>query len=257
MKRTTVIFFLSFTITVSYAQLFNTYGEREYTEELNVDLLKIICKNSDLAYSSIYFDHSYSKVISDAYTFYSIRYITKKLEFETLYTTKFLLVDAKGTIIKELSDPNLSYSTDEVLQPYATRILSKLIPIRDKYSGIGIITEFYSGSRISLYSEQLLSIILLDQNNSKIILKDFPIRKTNGESNGMGNYELETMENSMYLETTKSHDFYDLKVVKDFKFEENLNDSIVKNKHKKDIEFLKFTGKSYTFKAHQYVFLDY
>jgi len=257
MKKIRLILFLSFTITVSYAQLFNTYGEREYSEELNTALLKLICQNSDLEYTSIYLDQSFSKLLSDANTFYSIRYITKKLEFETLYTTKFLLVDAQGSIIKELNDPNLSFSDDEALQPYATSILSNLIPLTDNTYGIGITTEFSTSSRIILYSEQLLSIILLDQSNSRFVLKDFPIRKTNGESNGMGNYEWEVMENSMYLETTKSHDFYDLKVVKNVKYEENHNDSIVKTKHKKELEFLKFNGKSYTFKEHKYVFLDY
>jgi hypothetical protein len=247
----------------SYSQqIFKNYGERETVEILDIELLKLVSKKSEFIFDNIYLDKSFSKKYAENITFYSIRYITKKLETENYYTTKFLFVNENGEILGELNNKNLSYSDNEAGQPNPTKILKNNISINKNINGIGIITTFSSPSRIFLYSEELLSVIILENNSPKIIIENYPIRKTQGESNGWGNYEIEVSESLIFVEKEKSYNFNDLKIMRNYTFEKYIEkDSLksIKEFHKKDkikeIEIIKYNGEKYTFKKNEYKFL--
>jgi len=264
MKRNLLVLILILNLKISFSQqLFKDYGERETTEELNIELLKLVCKNSKIQFENIYLDKSFSKMFDENTTFFTVRYITEKLEFENIYTTKFMTVNNKGEVIKEINNNNLSYSDDEAGQPNSTRILSKLIPLNKRNFGIGLITEFYSPSRVSLYSEELFTIISLDKKSSKIVLENYPIRMTIGESNGSGTYEMETMDALIYLEETKSNKYYDFKVLQQFIYQNHIEEDVEKGlkelndkKEAKETETLRFDGEQYVFKKPKYKFLN-
>lgn len=263
MKIILLIITLILNINFSYSQqIFKDYGERETVEILDIELLKLVCTKSEYAFDNIYLDKSFSKNYAENITFYSIRYITEKLETENYYTTTFLFVNDNGNILGELNNKDLSYSDNEVGQPYPTKILKNNIPISENLNGIGIITEFSSPSRIALYSEELLNVIILDNDSLKIIIENYPIRKTQGESNGWGNYEIEISESLIYIGKEKSYNFNDLKVVNNYTYEKHIEkDSLksIKELNKKDeikeIEIIKYNGEKYNFKKNEYKFL--
>lgn len=264
MKKYFLIIILLFNFTISFSQqLFDKYGDRKTVKELNVELLKVICEKSTLEFENIYLDKSFSKKYTDSLTFFSIRYITKKFEFENDYTTKFVLANNIGEIISEINNKNLSYSDNEAGQPSPTRILNKLIPLNENKIGIGLITEFSSPSKINLYSEELFSIILLDKKNLKKILDNYPIRKTIGDSNGWGDYEVEIMESLIFIEKIKHDKYWNFKALKEFKYEKHIEEDSKKNikelsekKAKAETEILKFNGQNYGFKKQEFKFLD-
>jgi hypothetical protein len=250
-------------MTFSYSQqIFKGYGERETVENLDIELLKLVSKKAEIIFENIYLDKSFSKKYNKDITFYSLRYITEKLESENYYTTTFLFVNDNGNVLGKLSNKNLNYSDNEARQPYPTRILKNNIPISKNLNGIGIITEFSSPSRISFYSEELLSVIIFNNNSLKTIIKNYPIRKTQGQSNGWKNHEIEVLESLVFLKKTTSNNFYDLKVVKNYTYEKHIEkDSLKKikelnSKNKiKEIEIVKYTGEKYNFNKLQYRFL--
>lgn len=263
MKKKLLITIIVLNINLLYSQkIFKDYGERETVETLDITLLKLVSKNSEFLFENIYLDKSFSKKYNESITFFSIRYITKKFELENYYTTTFLFVNNSGEILGELKNNDLSYSNVEAGQPYPTKILKNNIPINETINGIGIITEFSSPSRITLYSEELFSIITFDNNSIKVVLENYPIRKTQGDSNGWGNYKIEIIESLIFIEKEKSYNFNNLKVVKNFTFEDNLEKDSSKNiegfnkkKEFKEIEVIKYDRNKYNFKKIEYKFL--
>ena len=243
-------------------QIINEYGERETVEVLDTKLLKLICENSKFKYENIYLNKSFSKKHNEKFTFFSLRYITERTELENYYTTTFLLVNKSGKILSELKNKDLNYSDNEAGQPYPTKILKKSIPLNETLNGIAVITEFYSPSRVALYSEELFSIIKFDNNSMKVILENYPIRKTQGDSNGWGNFKIEIIESLIFIEKEKSNNFYNLKITQNFNFEKNIEEDSSKSikalnrkKEAKQIEFIKYNGEKYDFKKIDYKFL--
>lgn len=265
MKKLLITLIITLNFKISFSQqIFKNYGERETVEELDSNLLEIACKNSDIQFKNIYLDKSFSKRYNENTTFFSVRYITDKLESENYYTTAYLLVNKRGEIIKKIQNKDLSYSDNEAGQPSPTRILSKILFLNKETKGIGLITEYSSSSRINLYSEELFTIIELKEEKSKEILKNYPIRKTNGDSNGWGNYEIEIMESLIFIDKTKSNNYYNLRVLKNFTYENQIEKNLEKNinernekKEKKETEILKFNGLEYEYKKHDYKFLKF
>lgn len=263
MKEKLLIIILILNINLIFSQqVFKNYGERETIEILDTELLKLVCINSKFKYENIYLDESYSKEYSEKFTFFSIRHITEKTELENYYTTTFLLVDRSGKILSKLKNNDLSYFDNEAGQPYPTKILKKSFPLNETLNGIAVTTEFSSPSRVTLYSEELLNIIKIENNSIKVILKNYPIRKTQGESNGLANFEIEIIESSFFLEKEKSNNLYNLKIIQNFEFEENIEKDSSKNikasnkkKEAKEIEIIKYNGEKYDFKQIEYKFL--
>jgi len=263
MKEKFLILILILNINLIFSQqVFNEYGERETVEILDTELLRLVCKNSQFKYENIYLNESFSKKYNKKFTFFSLKYITNKTELENYYTTTFLLVNKNGIILSQLKNKNLSYSDNEAGQPNPTKILKKNIFLNETLNGIAVITEFSSPSRIALYSEELFSIIRFKNNTMKVILENYPIRKTQGESNGWGNFEIEIIESIFFIEKEKSNNLYNLKVIQNFEFEENIEKDSSKNikasnkkKEAKMIEIIKYNGEKYDFKQIEYKFL--
>jgi len=263
MKEKLLIIIIILNINLIYSQkVFKEYGERETVEILDTELLKLMCENSQFKYENIYLDKSFSKKQNEKFTFFSLRYITERNELESFYATTFLLVNKSGKILSELKNIDLNYSDNEAGQPYPTKILKKSIPLNETLNGIAVITEFSSPSRISLYSEELFSIIKFDNNSMKVILENYPIRKTQGESNGWGNFEIEIIESLFFIEKEKSNNFYNLKIIQNFEFEENIEkdssksiEALNRKKEAKEIEIIKYNGEKYDFKKIEYKFL--
>jgi hypothetical protein len=261
-KLVIIIIILNFNLIFSQ-QVFKDYGERETIEILDTELLKLVSKNFEFPYENIYLNKSFSKKHTDNITFFSIRYITEKFEQENYYTTVFLFVNKNGKILGSLENKDLIYSDDEAGQPYPTKILKNDIPINENIKGIGILTEFSSPSRINLYSEELFSIIVFNNNSVNVVLENYPIRKTNGDSNGRGDFKIEIIESLIFIEKEKSNNFFDLKIIQKFNFEENIEkdsskniDAINHKKEEKKIEIIKFNNGKYNFKKIQYKFLE-
>jgi hypothetical protein len=77
---------------------------------------------------------------------------------------------------------------------------------------------------------------------------------TNGDSNGGGTYQIETLETGMSFGDHKTNGFYDLIVTKNFSYEEAVEADSEKAlaeeinlKTKKESEKLKFNGREYAF----------
>ncbi|MFC6860376.1 hypothetical protein, partial [Zunongwangia atlantica] len=266
MKEKLLIIILILNINLIYSQqVFKEYGERETVDILDSELLRLVCENSQFKYEDIYLNESFSKKYNEKFTFFSLRYITNKTELENFYTTIFLLVNKNGIILSELKNNDLIYSDNEAVQPYPTKILKKNIFLNENLNGIAVITKFSSPSRISLYSEELFSIIKIENNSMKVILENYPIRKTQGESNGSGNFEIEIIESLFFLEKEKSNNLYNLKVLQNFEFEENIEKDSSRNikasnkkKEAKENEIITYNGEKYDFKQVEYKFLkDY
>jgi transcription initiation factor IIF auxiliary subunit len=96
----------------------------------------------------------------------------------------------------------------------------------------------------------------------KVILENYPIRKTQGESNGWGNFEIEIIESLFFIEKEKSNNYYNLKIIQNFDFEENIEkdssksiEALNRKKEAKEIEIIKYNGEKYDFKKFEYKFL--
>ncbi|MEG2099916.1 MAG: hypothetical protein RRY99_00230 [Flavobacterium sp.] len=89
----------------------------------------------------------------------------------------------------------------------------------------------------------------------KKLLYEYPIRSVNGDSDGSGTYQIETLETGISISDAQSNGFYDLLVSKIFSYEaaaeEDLENDIQKMndlKVKKEFQRLRYNGKIYSFK---------
>lgn len=246
------------------------------SDELDLDLLRKAAKNLNIKYSDLRIKETTSVSYNDEIAFFVITYLvkTEKKEKGTewddkpgdYFERKYLFVDKKdGKIIDQEADFNLSYNENEGMHFSKTYILQNLIQLNDNTSAIAFYTEESSGSRVSLYSQQKLTIITLANSKIKKLLHEYPIRKTQGDSNGEETFELETLETGMIISDTKTNGFLDLIVSKNFLYEvavEGDVDAGTQDQHslkvKKESERIKYNGKRYMFKKDdRYRFLDY
>lgn len=232
---------------------------------MNVKLLQSICNHLKIDFNRVYVDKSHSSEIDKTKTFFATQYVIKNTKDGNLYTTKYLFVNSSNaTIIDEVDDSNTFYDI-EAIQPSPTYILSKNFKFNNDISGVAVVTEESVKSCATLYSEKKLNILSLINNKIVKLLENYTIRKTNGESNCSGNYEMEILEKSIDITKDKTKGFYNLNIAKNFTYEEmaeeNLDEGIKgKNikKHKTEFETLIFDGKKYHFvKDEKYRFLDW
>ncbi|MCH4824663.1 hypothetical protein ML462_15945 [Gramella lutea] len=256
MKSYRILYFIIFISFNSYSQkLFKEYGEREYSDTLNIELLHKICDNSELEFSDIYVNKSNSVSFQSDTTFFAIQYILKNTEDGNLYTTKYLLAkNSNGKVLAQLDDSD-SYYDKEAVQPSPSYILKNPIKLSTQNIGIGVITEESVRSCATIYSKQKISIFTLTNNKLNRVLENYPIRESHGESNCAGNYEIEILHKSVERMKSKTHGLFDLFITKKFTYEKviekNEDDSIEGKNIKKDkyeTEKLLFDGEKYKFK---------
>lgn len=245
------------------------------SDELDLDLLKKAAKNLNIRYSNLKINETTSVSYTDEITFFVITYLVKteseekRPEVDELgdyFERKYLFVDkTDGKIIDQEADFNLSYNENEGMHFSKTYILQNLIQLNENTSAIAFYTEESSGSRVSLYSQQKFTILTLENNKIKKLLYEYPIRKTQGDSNGEESFELETLETGMIISDTKTNGFLDLIISKNFLYEIAVEGDLDegtqeqrKLKVKKESEIIKYNGKTYVFKKDdRYRFLDY
>lgn len=233
------------------------------SDELNLSLLKKAAVNLKVKYANVKIDETSSLRYNDNVTFFVICIVQRnkavKTDIEDLgdfYERKYVFVNNEdGKILAEESDDNLGYYENEGTRISKTYILKDLLQLNKNTTAIAFYTEEYSNSRVVMFSEQKFSIITFDGSKIKKVLYEYPIRLTNGDSNGGGTYQIETLETGISVSDTETNGFYDLLVSKVFSYEEaaeeDLENAVEQKsdlKVKKEFQRLKNNGKEYSFK---------
>lgn len=244
--------------------IFKNLDNIEDSQELNLPLLSKVASNLKIKYSNIKIDETSSINYDDKTAFFVLTIVehNKKKQhlddYENLgnyFQRKYLFVDREsGNVIAEEFDANLGYYHNEAIRFSKSHILKNLVYLNENTPAVGFYTEASASSRIVLYNEQKFTLITLADNEIKKVLYEYPIRLTNGDSNGSGTYQIETLETGMSLGDQKTNGFFDLIVTKNFSYEEAIEDSLEKEmeenkelKIKKESEKLKFNGREYAF----------
>jgi hypothetical protein len=244
--------------------IFKNLDNIEDSQELNLPLLSKVASNLKIKYSNIKIDETSSINYDDKTAFFVLTIVehNKKKQhlddYENLgnyFQRKYLFVDREsGNVIAEEFDANLGYYHNEAIRFSKSHILKNLVYLNENTPAVGFYTEASASSRIVLYNEQKFTLITLADNEIRKVLYEYPIRLTNGDSNGSGTYQIETLETGMSLGDQKTNGFFDLIVTKNFSYEEAIEDSLEKEmeenkelKIKKESEKLKFNGREYAF----------
>ncbi|MFD1602037.1 hypothetical protein ACFSJW_24090 [Flavobacterium artemisiae] len=244
--------------------IFKNTDQIEVGEELDRELLSKVASNLNIRYAAIKIDETTSINYNDKTAFFVLtiaehnKKISKAADEEQLgdyFQRKYLFVDREsGNIIAEEFDDNLGYYDNEAIRFSKSHILKDLVQLNENTSGIAFYTEVSASSRIVLYSEQKFTILALADNEIKKYLYEYPIRLTNGDSNGNGTFQLETLETGMSLSDQKTNGFFDLIVTKNFSYEEAVEEDLENGvegntalQTKKESQKLRFNGREYAF----------
>ena len=244
--------------------VFKNLDDIKDSEELNLPLLSKVASNLKIKYSNIKINETSSINYNDKTAFFVLtiveqnKKVSKPDGYENLgnyLQRKYLFVNREsGDIIAEEFDDNLGYYHNEAIRFSKSHILKDLVYLNENTPAIGFYTEASARSRIALYSEQKFTLLTLAGTEIKKVLYEYPTRLTNGDSNGSGTYQIETLETGMSLGDHKTNGFFDLIVTKNFTYEEAVEDSLEYEmeesrelKTKKESEKLKFNGKEYAF----------
>ncbi|MBE8727489.1 hypothetical protein [Flavobacterium hungaricum] len=244
--------------------IFKNTDQFETDENLDRALLSKVASNLNIRYASIKLNETSSINYNDKTAFFVLtiaehnKKMSKSADEEELgdyFQRKYLFVDREsGSIIAEEFDDNLGYYDNEAIRFSKSHILKDLVQLNEDTSGIAFYTEVSASSRIVLYSEQKFTILALADNEIKKYLYEYPIRLTNGDSNGSGTFQLETLETGMSFSGHKTHGFFDLIVTKNFSYEEAVEGDLENEiegktvlQTKKESQKLRFNGKEYVF----------
>lgn len=243
--------------------IYNYENDSDFSEEMDLNLLAKAATNLKIKYEDVNIDACSSIKYSDKISFFVITYIAESAkegdeDSGNYFERKFLFVSKiDGKIIAQDLDKNLCYFDDEAGQPSNTYILKKLIQLNETTMAIGLSTEFGSGSNLSLYSEQKFAILALVNNKIIKLLYEYPMRKTQGDSDGSGTFQMESLETAISVSNKKTNGFFDLNVAKTYSYEDEVEEDLEKGikakvqpvKYKKEVEKISFNGKKYSFKA--------
>ncbi|QSW91479.1 MULTISPECIES: hypothetical protein [Flavobacterium] len=234
------------------------------SDQLDLSLLRKTAENLDIKFTTLKIEDISSIRFNDNVTFFVICTIkksdkktkSKEDDLGNHYERKYVFVNNEdGKILAEETDQNLDYYENEGLKVAKTLILKDLLQLNEETKAIAFTTEVYSNSRVLMYSEEKFTILTLDGNKIKKLLYEYPIRLTNGDSNGGGTYQIETLETGISVSGTPTNGFYDLLVSKIFTYEEASEEDPENNieqkndlKVKKEFQKLQYDGKSYSFK---------
>ncbi len=244
--------------------IFSGQDNREYSEELDLRLLSKVAKNLKIKFEDVKIDETSSISYNDKTTFFVIAHINEKEPSEVeedelgdFLERMYVFVDkSNGNIIDKEIDKNLGIYEHEGLKIYKTYIFKKLIQLNKTKRAVALSTESSTDSRITLWSDQKFTLIALVDNKIKKILYEYPMRKTQGESNGGGSFQMEVLETAVSISNKKTNGFFDLKVAKTFSYEEEIEEDLEKGikgkvapiKVKKESEIIQYNGKIYSFK---------
>lgn len=232
------------------------------SDELDLNLLKKTVENLKIKYSAIKTEDVSSILYNENVTFFVISIIDKSAKAKSneedsgnYYERKYVFVNNEdGKILHEETDKNLGYYENEGLRAAKTYILKDLLQLNDKTPAIALSTEVYSNSRVVMYSEEKFTILTFDGKQMKKVLYEYPIRSANGDSNGGGTYQIETLETGISISDTQTNGFYDLLVSKIYSYEDAVEEDLANDiqqksdlKVKKEFQRLKFDGKTYLF----------
>ncbi len=245
--------------------IFKNLDEIEDSKEMNLQLLSKVASNLKIKYSDIKIKESSSINYNNQTTFFILTTVAHdKKAFRTndndeelgdYFQRKYLFVNREdGSIIAEEFDENLGYYDNEAIQFSKSHILKDLIFLNEKTPAIAFYTEAKASSRIVLYSEQKFTMVTLGDKEIVKLLYEYPIQLTNGDSNGSGTFQIETLETGMSFSDHKTNGCFDLIITKKFSYEEAVEDDLENGieqksdlKIKKEIEKIKFNGKDYAF----------
>lgn len=232
------------------------------SDELDLSLLKKASENLKINYNAVKVEDVSSIKYNDQTTFFVICIIRKESILKSndenrgnYYERKYVFVNnSDGKILAEESDASLGYYENKGLRVGKTYILKNLLKLDEKNQAIAFTTAVYSNSRVVVYSEEKLTIMTFDGNKMKKLLYEYPIRSVNGDSDGSGTYQIETLETGISISDAQSNGFYDLLVSKIFSYEaaaeEDLENDIQKMndlKVKKEFQRLRYNGKIYSY----------
>lgn len=233
------------------------------SEELNLDLLSKVASNLKIKYSNIKIKETSSINYDDKTAFFVLTIVehnkkplnSNEEQLGDYFQRKYLFVDrTNGNVIAEEHDDNLGYYDNQAIRFSKSHILKDLVYLNENTPAIAFYTEASASSRIVLYSEQKFTLLALADNEIKKVLYEYPISLTNGDSNGSGTFQIETLETGMCFSDEKTNGYFDLMITKNFSYEEAFesdpeNDIEEKSelKTKKEFEKLKYNGKEYAF----------
>ena len=245
--------------------IFKNLDEIEDSKEMNLQLLSKVASNLKIKYSDIKISETSSINYDDQTIFFVLTTVAHdKKAFKTsdddeelgnYFQRKYLFVNREdGSVIAEEFDDNLGYYDNEAIQFSKSHILKDLVFLNETTPAIAFYTEASASSRIVLYSEKKFTLITLADKEIKKILYEYPIRLTNGDSNGSGTFQIETLETGMSLSDHKTNGYFDLIITKNFSYEEAIENDLENGiaeksdlKVKKEVEKLKFNGRDYAF----------
>jgi len=245
--------------------IFKNLDEIEDSKELNLPLLSKVASNLKIKYSDIKINETSSINYNDQTTFFVLTTVShEKKAFQTndkdqelgnYFQRKYLFVNSEdGSVIAEEFDDNLGYYDNEAIWFSKSHILKDLVFLNENTPAIAFYTEASARSRIVLYSEKKFTLVTLADNEIKKVLYEYPIRLTNGDSNGSGTFQIETLETGMSFSDHKTNGYFDLVITKNFSYEEAVENDIENGieeksdlKIKKEFEKVKYNGKEYAF----------
>ena len=245
--------------------IYNYEIDSDFSKDLDLTLLAKVAKNLKIKYEDVKIDETTSINYDDNTTFFVVAYINKKIkqpleveedELGDFLERMYVFVDkSNGNIIDKEVDKNLGIYEYEGLKIYKTYIFKKLVQINETIIAVALSTESSTDNRITLWSDQKFTLIALVDNKIKKILYEYPIRKTQGESNGGGSFQMEVLETAVSISNKKTSGFFDLKVAKTFSYEEEedlekgIKGKVAPIKYKKEAERIQYNGKIYSFKT--------
>ncbi|MET3028360.1 hypothetical protein ABXT06_16895 [Flavobacterium sp. UW10123] len=245
--------------------IFKNLDEIDDSKEMNLELLSKVASNLKIKYSDIKINETSSINYDDQTAFFVLTTVSHdKKAFRTddndnelgnYFQRKYLFVNREdGSVIAEEFDDNLGYYDNEAIQFSKSHILKDLVFLNETTPAIAFYTEANASSRIVLYSEKKFTLVTLTDKEIKKVLYEYPVRLTNGDSNGSGTFQIETLETGMSFSDHKTNGYFDLIISKNFSYEEAIESDLENGieeksdlKIKKELEKIKYNGREYAF----------
>ena len=119
--------------------------------------------------------------------------------------------------------------------------------IGDKVRAFGIRIKYYGSSRVDPLSYESLSLFIADKEKLKQVLKDYPLFKMNGQTNGNCNGIFEQHKKIITITDNQTNGYYNLKITDSVTKSESTENDCERNiiEEKEKIELLKYENGKY------------